>query len=61
MLFESYLAENGRVPSVEEINSKEKFYLPATLNPYLCRYIQFGKYSLAKVVADQQNHLSIMQ
>ena len=61
MLFDVYLAENGRVASVEEINNNEKFFLPAVLNPHLCRCIQFGKFNLTEVLAADKSYHTIMQ
>ena len=50
MFFDIFFEENGRIPSVKEINNKELFYLPAFINPYNSKYIRFGKYDVTKLL-----------
>lgn len=51
MIFDVFFSEK-RIPSVKEINEREHFYLPATLNPYHCKYIRFGERNITAILAE---------
>lgn len=43
LLFNEYFSSMGEtISNVNEINNKEKFYLPNFLNPNYCKFIKYG-------------------
>ena len=50
MLFDIYFRDNGRIQSVQEINQRELFFLPANMNPHYSKHIKFGKHDITKVI-----------
>ena len=56
-MFNEYFATNGeKLPSIPEINNREAFYLPNLMNKNICKFIQYGQYSIANVAAKSKRN-----